>query len=49
MDLHGLLQGEFYILTWCLKAGMVQSEKTVIAMQRLVETRFRSNEYAGIY
>jgi hypothetical protein len=27
---------------------MVESEKTAINRQRLVETRFRSNEYAGI-
>jgi hypothetical protein len=31
-----------------LKAGIVKSEKTAIARQRQVETRFRSNEYAGI-
>jgi hypothetical protein len=27
---------------------MVESEKTAIARQRQFETRFRSNEYAGI-
>jgi hypothetical protein len=29
-------------------AGIVKSEKTVIVRQRLVETWFHSNEYAGI-
>jgi hypothetical protein len=36
------------IVTWRLKAGIVKSEKTAIARQRRVETRFRRNEYAGI-
>jgi hypothetical protein len=31
-----------------MKAGMMESENMAIARQRLVETRFRSNEYAGI-
>jgi hypothetical protein len=36
------------IVTWRLKADIVKSERTAIARQRLVETRFRSNEYSVI-
>jgi hypothetical protein len=36
--------GLLNIVTWRLKAGMVESEKTAIARQRLVESRPRSNE-----
>jgi hypothetical protein len=31
-------------VTWRLEAGIVKSEKTTIAKQRLVETRFRDNQ-----
>jgi hypothetical protein len=36
------------IVTWRLKAGIVESEKTVIARQRRDKTLFRGIEYAGI-
>jgi hypothetical protein len=31
-----------------MEAGIVKSEKTAIARQWFIETRFRSIEYAGI-
>jgi hypothetical protein len=34
---------DLYTVTWCLKDGIVKSEKTVIARQRLVETCLRYN------
>jgi hypothetical protein len=43
-----LVTRQRHILTWRLKAEMVELEKTAIVEQRLVETRFRSNKYAGI-
>jgi hypothetical protein len=33
-----------YIVTWRLKAGIVKSEKTAFARQRLAETRFRDDQ-----
>jgi hypothetical protein len=33
-----------HIVTWRLKAGIVKSEKTAIASQRFVETRFRDDQ-----
>jgi hypothetical protein len=34
----------YYIVTRRLKSGIVKSEKTVIARQRIVDTSFRDNQ-----